>query len=519
MFQGLAQFLSSITAINWFAIFSAISLFVHALGVVNAGHAVMNVKSSRSAIAWSMALISFPWVTIPLYWILGKRKFKGYSEALKIAYGEHQDIVRQAYDEILQFKAHLPPEFAALERLADRFTSLPFTTHNTLELLVDGEQTYASMLDAIAQAKTYILFQTYIIHDDDISNQFKDALIAKAQQGVRVYLLYDGLGSRTLPRRYIDALRESGVAVSSFRSSQGRGIRFQLNFRNHRKILIVDGETAFTGGLNIGDEYLGKDPNLGDWRDTHTKVVGPAVKCLQRTLLGDWYWAERDVPDVDWTIEQRSEKPTEAIAQTSPEFTGQTAFILATGPADPLQSCSLFFLNLINHAKERLWIASPYFVPDGSTLNALKLAAIRGVDVRLILPHRPDQRLVYFCSFSYYEELQQVGIQVYRHQPGFMHQKVILCDAAIAGVGTVNLDNRSFFLNFEVMAFAVNHTPPVSGHDPSQASETTRFIHSVEKMLQDDLETSRVVDLSKYQSKPIWFKLAARVSRLLAPIL
>ena len=188
----------------------------------------------------------------------------------------------------------------------------------------------------------------------------------------------------------------------------------------------------------------------------------------------------------------------------------QTAFTLSTGPADQLQDCALFFLNLINKSDRRLWIASPYFVPDNSTLNALKLAAIRGVDVRIILPARPDQLLVYACSFSYYDELRAVGIQVYRYQPGFMHQKVILCDDAVAGVGTINLDNRSFFLNFEVMAFVIN---------PIDQQKDYGFIRDVENMFERDFERSRLVDLSKYQEKPFWFKLAARASRLLAPIL
>ena len=355
------------------------------------------------------------------------------------------------------------------------------------------------MLSAIAQAQDYILLQTYIIHDDEISTTFKNALIDRAKRGVRVYLIYDGVGSHKLPRSYVEDLQAHDIIVKVFRSSKGINRRFQINFRNHRKILVVDGHTAFVGGFNIGDEYLGKDPKLGDWRDTHLKVQGTAVKCLQRVFLGDWYWADRNIPEVCWTTQKENNCE-------------QTAFILATGPADSLEACSLFFLNLINGAKERLWIASPYFVPSDSVLNALKLAVLRGVDVRIILPNKPDHLMVYFCAFSYYAELQQVGIQVYRYQPGFMHQKVILCDRNIAGVGTVNLDNRSFFLNFEVMAFVVDL-------DTEQADRTTDFVDNVEAMLKKDFESSRLVDFSKYSERPFWFKLAARVSRLMSPIL
>lgn len=487
----------NISTATLLSIYSSVSIVVHGLGILNAAHAVMKVKSSRSALAWSIALVSLPWVVIPLYWILGKSKFQGYSATIQAAYKTHRDLVELAYSEILDYKATLPSGFKTIERIADTFTGLPFTTHNAVKLLIDGEETFPEMLAAIAQAKDYILLQSYIIHDDDIGTQFQQALIEKSKQGVKVHLLYDGIGAHDLPRKYIETLEEHGVAVSSFRSSKGFKTRFQLNFRNHRKILIVDGKTAFVGGLNIGDEYLGKDPKLGDWRDTHMQLKGPSVQCLQRTFLSDWYWATQDVPDVCWH------------AQVAAEL-DQTTFVLATGPADKLEACSLFFLNLINHSREKLWIASPYFVPDGSTLNALKLAAIRGVDVRIILPNRPDQRLVYACSFSYYESLEQVGIQLYRYQPGFMHQKIILCDDDIAGVGTVNLDNRSFFLNFEVMTFVIQDEEKPDGR---------AFIQDVEAMLERDFERSRLVDFSKWQQKPFWFKLSARVARLLSPIL
>lgn len=487
------------STISLLSIYSAASLVVHGIGVLSAAHAVMKVHSSRGAIAWSIGLISLPWIAVPLYWTFGKNKFQGYSEALREAYSEHTETINEAYSEILEFKAFLPPRLDALAILADTFTSLPFTNNNSIDLLVDGEQTFGEMLKAISQAKDYILLQTYIIHADEISTTFKEALISKAKEGVRIYMLYDGVGSHGLSKSYVEDLEDCGVTVEVFRSSRGISRRFQINFRNHRKILVVDGDTAFVGGFNIGDEYLGKDPKLGDWRDTHLKVRGTSVQCLQRVFLGDWYWATKDIPEVSWQTEKEA-------------GCNQTAFILSTGPADPLEACALFFLNLINGARERLWIASPYFVPSTSVLNALKLAVLRGVDVRIILPNKPDHLMVYFCSFSYYDELQQVGIQVYRYQPGFMHQKVILCDRDIAGVGTVNLDNRSFFLNFEVMAFVVDP-------DTAHADRTTDFVNDVETMLMNDFESSRLVDFAKYAKKPFWFKLAARISRLMSPVL
>lgn len=474
------------------AIFSAATVVVHTLGILNAAHAVMNVRSSQGAIAWSISLVTFPWLAIPLYWILGRKKFHGYAEAMRLAFRQHDQLVGEAYGEIIKFKVAPPEKLARLQPLAEEFTGIPFTSGNAAKLLIDGQQTYAAMLKAIASATNYILLQSYIVNDDRAGNEFKDALIAKVQQGVRIYLLYDEIGSNKLSRSYIKSLKRNGIEISAFHTTKGRGNRFQLNFRNHRKILVVDGQIAFVGGLNIGDEYLGlgKNPRLSPWRDTHMMMQGPTVQCLQTSFLRDWYWATRKVLEVNWHIKANLEL-------------NQTAFVLPTGPADRLLACNLFFVNAIAQAQTRLWIASPYFVPDDSTMTALKLAALRGVDVRIILPNRPDHLFVYLCSFSYYSEMQAVGIKLYRHKDGFMHQKIILIDRDIAGVGTVNLDNRSFFLNFEVMGFIAD----------------LRFVESVEKMLQDDLAGSRAIDLSEYDRKPFWFKLAVRVSRLLSPLL
>jgi cardiolipin synthase len=472
------------------ALFSAATVVVHGLGIVHAAHAVMNVRSSQGAIAWGISLVTFPWLAIPLYWILGRSKFHGYAEALRLAYAQHDDLVRQAYSEIIEFKVEPPKKLVPLQPLAEALTALPFTSGNATQLLIDGQQTYEAMLKAIASASNYVLLQSYIVNDDEAGNEFKTALIAKAKQGVRIYFLYDEIGSNHLSRSYIKSLQENRIQVSAFNTTKGRGNRFQLNFRNHRKILVVDGETAFVGGLNIGDEYLGKNPHLSPWRDTHIRMQGPTVQCLQSSFLRDWYWATGEILEVNWQVNANWE-------------TNQTAFVLPTGPADQLLACNLFFVNAIDQAQTRLWIASPYFVPDESTLSALKLAAVRGIDVRIILPNRPDHLLVYLCSFSYYTEMQAVGIKLYRYKNGFMHQKIMLIDQDMAGVGTVNMDNRSFFLNFEVMGFVAD----------------LRFVESVEKMLQDDLAASVAVDLSEYERKPLWFKLAVRVSRLLAPLL
>jgi cardiolipin synthase len=311
--------------------------------------------------------------------------------------------------------------------------------------------------------------------------------MAKAQAGVRVYFLYDDVGCHGLPAAYLEDLRKSGAETRSFNAR--RSNRFQINFRNHRKITIADGRVAFIGGLNAGDEYMGRSQKFGPWRDTHARIEGPAVQCVQLAFLEDWYWAARMVPDLDW------------IPSPSPRG-DQRVLVLPTSPADELDTCDLFFTHSIHAAQERIWITSPYFVPDDSIVDALQLASLRGVDVRIMLPLKPDHILVYLSSFSYYADMAKAGVKLFRYEPGFMHQKVILLDDEVAAVGTANLDNRSFRLNFELTVLVADQ----------------RFVAEVERMLEADFARCRAVDLDELRRRPLWFRIAVAVARLLSPV-
>ncbi len=470
-------------------LFSLIVLSMHVLGVLNAAHAVMHVRLSQSATAWSISLITFPWIAIPLYWTLGQSKFRGYTDAIRQAYRHYEEQTLTIVQNLVPYLNALPPELSALEKTVQSLAEVPFTSGNHIELLVDGEQTYEAILAALAQARDYILFQFYIIHDDHSGRRFLRVLTEKARQGVQVYVLFDGIGSQKMTRRYLARLRDSGVHVSKFKSTKGRGSPFQINFRNHRKIVVVDGAIAFVGGFNIGDEYVGKDPKFGRWRDTHLGLRGPSVECLQISFLKDWYWATGEIPETTRDVQPDN-------------HSNETVLVLPSGPNDTLQTCTLFFSSLFGLARCRIWIATPYFVPDEPTLAALKMAALRGVDVRLLLPDRPDHLIVYLCSFAYYAELAHAGIKLYRYKTGFMHQKALLVDDILAGVGTVNLDNRSFHLNFEVMAYMANGAG----------------LRAVEEMLVTDLEQSYKVDLTEFEQRSLAFQLAVRVAQLMAPL-
>tara|TARA_R110000868_G_scaffold144960_4_gene364556 strand:- start:76563 stop:77996 length:1434 start_codon:yes stop_codon:yes gene_type:complete len=468
-----------------------VSLFlilIYVLSIIYAIKAIMTVRTSQGTIAWVVSLLTFPFVALPLFWLFGRRKFHGYADSMRKAYDELEGAVQVAYDSILQHEQNVT-QLHPLATTVKKLTHIGFTNSNNMELLIDGEKTYQSMFDALDAAQTYILFQFFIIHADEAGQAFQKRLIQKAKTGVSVYFLYDEIGCHSLPNSFISQMTAAGVQVSSFHTRKGKGNRFQVNFRNHRKIVIVDGKTAFIGGLNVGDEYLGKNKKFGHWRDTHLRLQGPSVQDIQLSFLRDWYWAQHTIPKVEWR--------TNATEQN------QSVAIMSTGPDSPMETGALFILDMINMAHDRLWIASPYFVPDDTIIKALQLAVLRGVDVRIMLPAKADHMLVYLCSYDYYCDMQVAGVKLYRYEKGFMHQKVMLVDDRVASVGTVNLDNRSLYINFEITALSADKT----------------FIQQVESMLNEDLTNCCTVDLESFARRPYLFRLMVKAIRLLAPIL
>ena len=302
--------------------------------------------------------------------------------------------------------------------------------------------------------------------------------------------LYDEIGSGDLGDAYRESLTAAGATVAPFGTTRGRGNRFQLNFRNHRKIVVVDGVEGWVGGHNVGDEYLGRDPEIGHWRDTHTRIAGPAALGLQLSFLEDWNWATGELlfDQLSWKVEPRGES---------------AALILPSGPADRLETASLMFQQAIQGARERIWIASPYFVPDDGVVAALHLAALRGVDVRLLIPDRSDSRIVDAAAETFLEALIDSGIAVYRYQGGFLHSKHFLVDHLVSTVGTANLDNRSLRLNFEVSAIVADPT----------------FNTQMAEMFERDLEQSRRVTKEELVGRSFARRLFTRAALLFSPVL
>ena len=462
----------------------------HILGFLSSIHAVMSTRTSQGAIAWGVTLNTFPYIAVPAYWILGRRRFQGYTTARQAGDDEIHHVTRHAgklVDGYRVDKHEMRNAPAALA--ATRLAEMPILSGNAVTLLVDGDATFGSILHGIDEAHDYILFQFFIVHDDSLGREVQSHLIAKAKAGVRVYFLYDEIGSHGLPERYKDELREAGVEVYDFHTQKGPKNRFQLNFRNHRKVVVVDGGVAWIGGHNVGDEYMGKDPKFGHWRDTHVRIEGPTALAVQVAFVEDWHWATGKLPEVDWTPRPATDGNVRVL-------------VIPTGPADALETASLMFVHAINSAVTRIWITSPYFVPDESVMSALQLAGLRGVDVRILIPDKPDHLLVYLAAFSYLNDATATGVNFYRYTDGFLHQKVMLIDDHVTTVGTANFDNRSFRLNFEITGVVVD----------------TTFASSAEQMLENDFAHSRLMDAGEYDAKSSWFKLAVQVARLTAPV-
>lgn len=464
--------------------FASLAVSLHILGLLAAVHAIVRTRTPQGAVGWAVALISLPYLTLIPYLFLGHSRFRGYIVAHRRRRARWRDGHRTQDGRGLTQALHPGCQrHLALARMMRR----PFLGGHTLDLLENGRATFDAILADIAQARHYVLAQFFIFHDDAIGGEFAQALIACARAGIAVHVLYDGIGSHDLPKRYIQRLQDAGVQVHAF-ATRAFINRFQLNFRNHRKIVVIDGDCGYVGGHNVGDEYLGRKPPLSPWRDTHLRVRGPAVDDLQRSFAGDWHWVTGAVLP---------------LRVPAGDAGAASCLVLSTGPADRQETCALIFVSLIHSARRRLWLTSPYLVPDAAVMAALRLAVLRGVDVRILIPSRPDHRIVFAVSSLYAHEAMGAGIRIYRYQPGFMHQKVALIDEDTALVGSMNLDNRSFRLNFEIGVLGVDDD----------------FAGRVEAMLERDFARAVRTTQADFARLAPLQRIGMHVARLFDPLL
>ncbi|CAN5747965.1 cardiolipin synthase [soil metagenome] len=491
---------------SWVVIATALAA-AHLVGIVSATSALMSARTPQGSVAWILSLIFAPWVAVPLYWLFGPSRFEGYVSARRGEESTLRDLLPDLSMDKEPYSSARPNSgtgFSAIERLA----RLPILEGNETEALHNGEETYESILQGMSRAQKYLLVQFYILRDDATGRRFRDALIECAQRGVQVHLLVDQVGSFGLPKRYFKELREGGVAAENFSSMRRWPARLQLNFRNHRKVVVVDGVEAWTGGINVGDEYLGRDPDTSPWRDTHLRIRGPAALGLQLTFVEDWHWASKEVLQLDWTPRTADSDGADAApapngAVGEAQSPREAVLVIPSGPSDPVETASLLMQHAIHTSNERMWIASPYFVPDRSVQDALRLAVLRGVDVRVLIPRRADFRLIDIAGFAFYGDLLEAGVRIFRYRRGFLHCKTAVVDDSAAAVGTVNLDNRSLRLNFEVTAVLLGKE--------SIATLTRHF--------EEDFSESDELRWEEVTGRSLPRRVASRLVYLFAPIL
>ncbi|OEF96600.1 cardiolipin synthase [Desulfuribacillus alkaliarsenatis] len=472
-------FLSVILLIN--IIFTIIIIFIERRNVT-------------STWAWVLVLTFVPVLGFILYLFFGRKLTK--KNMFKID-KEHYNYLEKnikKQQQLLEKRSTEYPEFIQEYRELIHMNlnhHSPLTLHNDIEIITDGRWKFETLLSDIDQAKEHIHMLYYIVRNDTIGNELLVRLAKKARMGVEVRLLYDFLGSRNLPRKLLADIRKAGGKVASFSTSRYPILNFEVNNRNHRKLVIIDRKIGYIGGFNVGNEYLGLNKSFGYWRDTHLKIVGEAVAHLEQRFLLDWRHATKAEISLDVTP-----KPLHQFGKMGIQ-------IVSSGPDSDVEQIKLGYIKMILSAKKYIYIQTPYFIPDESLLDALKIAALSGVDIRIMIPNKPDHPFIYWATYSNVGELLNIGAKVYIYENGFMHAKTIVVDDKIASVGTANIDVRSFRLNFEVNAFLYH----------SDSLSRLRII------FEKDIIQSTELTLELYSQRSLYIRFKESISRLLSPIL
>ena len=455
-------------------------------------------RNPTSALAWLFFMTLLPGIGFFFYLLLSqnytrRRLFKYTHEESHIYYNALDDQ-RQIFKEG-SYKFNDPRTNQYIDSILfhNKLSESLYTQNNTIKIYTSGRDKFNDLMHDMENASNHIHLLYYIVKNDAISNEIFELCKSKAREGITVRLLLDHVGSRNVPRKVIHSLRESGCEVAFFFPSFLKFFNPRTNYRNHRKIAIIDGDYGYVGGFNIGDEYLGYKKRFGKWRDTHLRICGDGVISLQIRFLLDWRLASKKVVAIDTSfIHEAAENTGSAGMQ-----------IVSSGPEDVNQQIKQGYIKMINSAKDYIYIQTPYFVPDESIIEALKIAAVSGVNVCIMFPNKPDHIFVYWATYSFVGELLQYGAKAYIYDDGFIHSKGMIVDDFLASFGTCNFDIRSFKLNFEVNAFIYDK--------PTAYELRTTF--------ENDIKVSTELTLEGYKQRSFFIKVKESVSRLFSPVL
>lgn len=479
--------------------FTTLFLILYIAIIFTVAVVIINTATPPKAIAYLFLLIFFPVGGIIIYLTVGinHRTYKLYNKKLEVDKGifiELKEQLKNYTKKTLSTSKVQLKHFYNLSKFIHQENVL--TSNNKVSLLLNGERKFPEVIKALKAAKNHIHIEYYIYQNDTIGKQIGAVLKEKAAQGVKVRFIYDDFGSKDIRKSFVDSLIESGVEAYPFYKIKWLLLANRINYRNHRKIIVVDGQVGFIGGINVSDRYINPNKFNYYWRDTHIKIEGLAVLNLQRVFLADWnFCADQNV------IVKEELFPVDKQEITSDHT--QLVQVISSGPDSDHPDIMYALIQAILLSKKEILITTPYFVPRASFLDALKIASLSGVNIKLLVPSVSDSKLVNGVSNSFYKEMLEIGVEVYRYKKGFVHAKTMIFDELISSVGTANLDERSFELNFEVNALV---------YDKELAFQ-------LKEAFLEDLKHSEKIDIKQWNSRSVFIRFAERVARLLAPVL
>ncbi len=485
-----------------FQFISTIATIILVLNVVFAGLVVFfERRKPASSWAWLLVLFFIPVLGFIIYLVFGRdgKKEKMFANKAKYdkevyykyLFHDHRSIKKVQEQKMIIEQRGRILESTYLTDLAYLHINSGnwMTFNNRITHFTDGTNKFDALVNDIRNAKKYIHMEYYIIRNDELGRRIVHELALKAKTGVEIRLLYDGMGCNFLPKHFFQELHDAGGHTAAFLPP----FIVRLNFRNHRKLCVIDGQIGYIGGFNIGDEYLGTVKRYGDWRDTHLRIEGDAIDQLQIRFMMDW----------NFTAKTYKIPLNESFFPTREQFDGVKTQIVSSGPDTEWKNIRNGYFKMMNEAEEHIYVETPYFVPDDGILEALRVAALSGIDVRIIIPGNPDHLFVYWASMSYLGELLDAGVRCYQYEKGFIHAKAVFIDGVVASIGTANMDIRSFDLNFEVNAFIYD-------------TETTT---ALEADFLRDLDDCIEITKEWYLNRKWWFKLKESMARLISPML
>lgn len=484
---------------NWLLVYEIIYVLIVILVCLRI---VYDTRSNTKTLAYLLLVIFLPVIGIIFYFSFGinYRKRKMYSKKLfnddKLAKKLKADIFQYSKITFEENSAEVKKS-KELALMLLRDGDSPLTANNSIKILLNGENKFPEVLEALRQARNHIHLEYYIYEDDEIGKAIEAVLIQKAKEGVTVRFIYDDFGSRSIRRKLVKRLKKNGVKVFPFSRIIFIAFANRLNYRNHRKIIVVDGKTAFVGGINVSDRYINNssDGNKLFWRDTHLRIDGPGVQYLQYLFLCDWNFCAKDnvQPDEEYFPREKS----------FPVNANKVVQIAASGPDSDTPTIMFSLLQAINLATKEILITTPYFIPGDSMIDSLTIAALSGISVKILVPGISDSWLVNLAAHSYYSDLLQAGAEIYEYKKGFVHAKTMVADGSVAIIGTANMDQRSFDLNFEVNAIV---------YDRETADELRNIFF-------EDLKSAERIDVNLWNKRPWCQLLTEQTARLVSPLM